>query len=57
MGITQVEPRDAERLEEGNDSDFQHAEETTTRETDSGDRIEPEACGLGEIHGRFGSAT
>ena len=57
MGITQVEPRDAERFEEGNDSDFQDAEEIATRETDTGDRIEPEARGPGEIHGGFGSAT
>ena len=28
MGITQVEPREAERFEEGNDSEFQDAEET-----------------------------
>ena len=33
MGITQVKPRDAERFEEGIDSDFQHAEEVITGET------------------------
>ena len=57
MGITQVEPRDAERFEEGNDSDFQDAEEVTTKETDIDDRIEIEERGPGEMHGRFGSAT
>ena len=45
MGIIQVEPRDAERFEEGNDSEFQDAEEVTTRETDIGDRTEPEDRG------------
>ena len=57
MGITQVEARDAERFEEGNDSEFQDVEEVTTRETDTGDRTESEARGLGEIHGILGSAT
>ena len=57
MGITQVEPRDAEKFEEGSDSDFQDAVEVTTRETDTGDRTESEARGPGEIHGGFGSAT
>ena len=51
MGITQVEPRDAERFEEGNDSEFQDAEEVTARETHIGDRIEAEDCGAGGIHG------
>ena len=45
MGITHVEPREAERFEEGSDSDFQDAEETATR----GTRLGP-----GEIHGGFG---
>ena len=57
MGITQVEPRDAERFEEGNDSEFHDAEEVTTRETDVGDRIETEDRGPGDTHGGFGSAT
>ena len=57
MGITQVEPRDAERFEEGNDSDFQDAEETATRETETGDKAEPETRGRGEIHGGVSSAT
>ena len=57
MGITQMDPRDAERFEEGNDSDFQDAEESATRETSNpGDRSE-DARGPGEIHGGFGSAT
>ena len=49
MGITQVEPRDAERFEEGIDSEFQDAEEVITGET--GEMIEPESHGLGDIHG------
>ena len=57
MGITQVEPRDAERFEKGNDSEFQDVEEVTTRETDTGDKTESEARGPGEIHRGFGSAT
>ena len=32
MGITQVEPREAERFEEGIEPEFQDAEETVTRE-------------------------
>ena len=55
MGVTQVEPRDAERFEEGIDSELQDAEEVITGET--GDRIETEDRGPGEIHGGFGSAT
>ena len=53
MGITQVEPGDAERFEEGNDSDFQDAEEVATRETDTGDRIGSENRGPGETHGGY----
>ena len=52
MGITQVEPRDAETFEEGDDSDFQDAEETATSE-----KTESEARGPGETHGGIGSAT
>ena len=47
MGITQVEPRDAERFEQGKDSDFQDAEETAPRETETGDQTESEARGPG----------
>ena len=36
MGITQVEPREAERFEEGVESEFQDAEEVRTRETGEG---------------------
>ena len=41
MGIASVEPQESERFEE-NDSDFQDAEETVTRETDTGDRAHTE---------------
>ena len=51
MGITQAEPRDAERFEEGSDSDFQDAVEVTTRETDTGDRTEQRPVGLGNSTG------
>ena len=39
------------------DSDFQDAEETATRETETGDKTESEARGPGEIHGGISSAT
>ena len=55
MGITQVEPKDAERFEEGIDSEFQDAEEVTTGET--GEMLETENHGVGGFHGGFGSAT
>ena len=55
MGITQVEPRDAERFEEGIDAEFQDAEEVTTGET--GEMLEAESHGVGGFHGGFGSAT
>ena len=45
MGITQVEPRDAERFEEGIDSEFQDAEDVTTGET--GEMLEAESHGVG----------
>ena len=45
-----------ERFEEGNDSEFQDAEEVTARETDIGGRG-TEDHGAGEMHGGFGSAT
>ena len=51
MGITHVEPRDAERFEEGNYLDSQDAEEVATRETDIGDKTGQEALGLGESMG------
>ena len=51
MGITQVEPRDAERFEEGNDSDCQDAEDIATKEPETGDKTETEVRGPGEIHG------
>ena len=57
MCITQVEPRDAERFEEGNESDFQDAEETAARETETSDKTESDARGPGEIHGGMSSAT
>ena len=47
--------REAERFEEGIDSEFQDAEEVTTGEI--GEVIESENHGPGEIHGGFGSAT
>ena len=49
MGITQVEPRDAERFEERIDSELQDAEEVTTGETGGG--IETEVHGVGGFHG------
>ena len=49
MGITQVEPREAERFEEGIEPEFQDAEEVATREnTDSADT---EAMSLGHSTG------
>ena len=51
-----MEPRDAERFEEGIDSEFQDAQEGTTGETDTGDRIDTEDRGPGEIDRGFGSA-
>ena len=56
MGIT-LESREAERFEEGSDSDFQDAEETAIRGTDTGEKDQSETLGPGEIHGLFGSAT
>ena len=53
MGITQAEPMDAERFEEGSDSEFQDAEKIATKETDSGGRIRLDDCGPGEIHGEM----
>ena len=38
MGIAPVEPHESERFEEGNDSGFQDAEETATRETNTGEK-------------------
>ena len=55
MGITQVEPRDAERFEEGLDSEIQDAEEVITEKT--GKVIETEVHEVGGLHGGFGSAT
>ena len=55
MGITQVEPRDAERFEGGIDSEFQDAEEGTTGE--SGEMLETESRGVGGFYRGFGSAT
>ena len=55
MGITQVEPREAERLEEGIEPEFQDAEEVETGKT--GERIETEVHESGAFHGGFGSAT
>ena len=50
-----MEKRDAERFEEGIDSEFQDAEEVTTGET--GEMVEAESHGVGGFHGGFGSAT
>ena len=55
MGITQVEPREAERFEEGIEPEFQDAEEVETGET--GEKIETEVHESGAFHGGFGSAT
>ena len=55
MGITQVEPRDAERFEKGLDSEVQDAEEVITAETGGG--IETGVHGVGGFHGGLGSAT
>ena len=55
MGITQVEPRHAERFEEGIDSEFQDAEEVITEGTEK--VIETEVHEVGGLHGGFGSAT
>ena len=52
-----MEPREAERFEEGNDSDFQDPEEHATRETETGDKASTETRGPGEFHGGISSAT
>ena len=55
MGITQVEPREAERFEEGIEPEFQDAEEVETRE--SGEGLETGTHESGAFHGGFGSTT
>ena len=55
MGITQVEPREAERFEEGIEPEFQDVDEGETRVTDGS--LETECCESGAFHGGFGSAT
>ena len=50
-----MEPREAERFEEGIEPAFQDAEEVETGE--SGERIETEVHESGAFHGGFGSAT
>ena len=55
MGITQVEPREAERFEEGIEPEFQDAEEVGTGET--GEGLETGIHESGAFHGGFGSAT
>ena len=55
MGITQVEQRDAERLEEGVEPEFQDAEEGAIREENDGTDIRTHESGV--VHGGFGSAT
>ena len=55
MGITQVEPREAERFEEGIEPEFQDAEETATRENSDG--ADARTHESGAFHGGFGSAT
>ena len=54
MGITRVEPREAERFEEGIEPEFQDAEEVRTGET--GEGLETETR-VGVFHGGIGSAT
>ena len=39
MGITQVEPREAERFEEGIEPEFQDAEEHKIEDSETGDRV------------------
>ena len=55
MGFTQVEPREAERFEEGIESEFQDAEEVGTGEI--GEGLDTGDHGVGGFHGGFGSAT
>ena len=55
MGITQVEPREAERFEEGIELEFQDAEEGETGET--GEGLETRTHESGAFRGGFGSAT
>ena len=51
MGIAPVEPQESERFEEGNDSDFHDAGETTAREPDIQEGTATETLGPGEFHG------
>ena len=50
-----MEPWEAERFEEGIESEFQDAEEVGTRET--GEELETGDHGVGGFHAGFGSAT
>ena len=52
-----MEPQESERFEEGSDSEFQNAEEPTTRETETHNSTITETLGSGEFHGRYGSAS
>ena len=54
MGITQVEPREAERFEEGIEPEFQDAE---VRAEETGEELEAGARVSGAFHGGFGSAN
>ena len=57
MGIAPVEPQESERFKEGNYSDFQDGEESTTRETETQKRTITETLGSGEFHEGYVSAS
>ena len=55
MGITQVEPREAERFEEGIEPEFQDVEEVRPEGPDKDSEADNRVPGL--FHGGYGSAT
>ena len=55
MGITQVDPREAERFEEGIEPEFQDAEEEVPKE--NSDNADVGTHGSGASHGEFGSSS
>ena len=55
MGITQVDPREAERFEEGVEPEFQDVEEELPRETEAGSEVGTHGSGVS--HGGFGSSS
>ena len=55
MGITQVDPREAERFEEGVEPEFQDVEEELPREVET--KPDLGTHGSGVSHGSFGRSS